>query len=176
MKKTSVLPCLGILLIGTVTACVTAPSEQPEAFFSVFLNSLPSGASIYAANADGTLGALIGTTPYQWRLGISSPRFFGGPTPNSAFSSPNVWAGPGIVWGHGSHPELGANRALFLNVAVVREGYITVWVQNKLIADLGNAYPPANVSMTVPLQSLSGSSSGSTQQQQQQQQIIIINQ
>ena len=162
--------CTG-LLVGCVSE---GNSSRPDVSFSVLVNSLPPGASVYAANSDGTLGALIGTTPYQWRLGVSvSPM-----GPNSGFAKNYLWGGPGIAWGTKKTSMGGTDSTLILlNISLIEDGYLQAWVTNKAVADLFEEYPPRDLSITIPLQALSNGSGASQQQQQQQQQqqTIIIN-
>jgi len=63
----ALLPCL--LLTGCYTLESVPP--KPEYVFSVKVDSVPSGASVYAIDSSGHLGRKLGVTPYTHHAGVS---------------------------------------------------------------------------------------------------------
>jgi len=147
-------------IIGCATI-TPANSQKPDVQFNVSVDSIPRGASVYAMNADGTMGALLGTTPYQWHVGLSVARDSSGTPafgyPAVLFSTPGISLGP-LHKGYGffSSDEWSWQNVL-LNVAVVKEGLPTIWYTNKVVTQVGEGpqgaypYPPQDVTVTLPL-------------------------
>ena len=122
---------------------------KPEAQFTLHLNSLPSEASVYVLNADGSLGREFGKTPLEFTVGVAQ---------ESAEDTPGMyvhkdwrlWAPVGLVrW---DVLENGA-LAVKLTCAVYKDGFA---VENVIhpIFELKPGRPyPQGLTLTVPLPS-----------------------
>jgi len=165
------LAALTALVVIFMTGCATlgpAPTG-PEDFFTVTVNSIPTGASVYEVDAsDGSLGQLLGRTPYDLRIGLATRRWSDG---RRSFGGGNVskW-GAGVEWSEYRSDKNGWD--LLLNVAVAKDGYYASRVTNKCVGTVGygQRYPPSDTTLTVPLRPVADTSDRAPQQQQQQQQ------
>ncbi|HET6487557.1 MAG TPA: hypothetical protein VFH83_14115 [Spirochaetia bacterium] len=158
-------PILAIFSAALLTmGCATitpANTQKPDVQFTVSVDSIPRGASVYAVNADGTLGALLGLTPYQWRVGLSMARDSSG-APAFGYAA-QLFGPPGISLGtvHKGYGFFSADewswQNLLISVAVVKEGLPTTWYANRVVARVGQGpngaypYPPQDVTVTLPL-------------------------
>ena len=122
---------------------------QPEAQFTLSLNSLPSEASVYLLNADGSLGSEFGKTPLEFKVGMAQESVEDAPG-IYVHKDWRLWAPVGLVrW---DVLENGA-LAVKLTCAVYKDGFA---VENVIhpIFELKPGRPyPQGLTLTVPLPS-----------------------
>jgi len=169
------------VLAGGCTPLGPVPTE-PEVHMRVQINSIPSGADVYAVDPkDGTLGQRLGRTPFDINVGLAWRRFSDG-SPYFGADALYGW-GRGVYWGEcrlqdeGPYGNVVNAFPLNMYVAAKKDGYRTQAV-NKQIALIGyrRPWPPADVALTIPLAAHESSAphGGQQQQQQQQQQTVVI--
>lgn len=163
----------GLFLVGCAT--LGPMPSSPDAHFTVTVNSIPAGASVYEVDAnDGSLGELLGKTPYDLRVGLAKRQWSNGERDLDA-RIVGVWYGGGIE--RSDYRKDGWYYSdLLLNVAVVKDGYYVSKVTNKSVGTIGygDSYPPYSTTVTVLLRPVAESHSPAPQQQQQQQQTVVI--
>jgi len=167
---------IGLFILG----CATLGPEpsNPEVFFYVTVSSIPTGASVYELANDGSLGRFIGMTPYNIEVGLATRRYSNG---QRSFGHTFFWAN-GIKWGKYKNEEkyFRGYWELLLQIAVVKEGYYTSKVTDKVVGLIGKlrSYPPQSTTVTIQLRPIteihSPTTEQKTQQQQQQQQTVVL--
>lgn len=125
---------------------------KPEYTRSVTIDSIPSGADVYAIETDGQLGAKIGTTPYVHKIGVADRNWLRSDTKERLYLEELVVWGVGttLEWkGGGQYYE----RIVLLNIALAL-GDHSVAVASKQIFSTEEEWIDKNVSLTVPLKTL----------------------
>lgn len=164
---------LSVMFLAGCAARMPPRATSPEEFFSVTVNSIPSGAFVYEVDAnDGSLGKLLGKTPYDLRLGLAVRRHSNGNL-DLFVDGVKLW-GDGVNWS--SYRKDNNQHIIELNVAVAKDGFYTSKVTKKRVAtiDHEHRYPPLSTTVTVALRPVVESTRAAPQQQQQQQQQTII--
>jgi len=109
-----------------ITVGLNSPTK-PEYVVKVKIDSVPSGADIYALGEEGYLGEKLGTTPTEFDVGFANNRL-----PDSGLPDPAAWSS----WAPTSEEGLvtlsdETPRSAQLNFVVLKEGYarqdITRW-------------------------------------------------
>ncbi|MCH8474046.1 MAG: hypothetical protein LAT55_02340 [Opitutales bacterium] len=125
----------------------------PEFTISVTIDSIPSGADVYAIEEDGHLGRKLGTTPFVYECGIAPQYRFWSDTEEPAFVS-GFWR-----WGEGTHwRQVKGRSTLFLDLALAKGDHSIgvaskeifaspTWRSDEELRDL-------DIALTVPLKSL----------------------
>jgi hypothetical protein len=159
---------LSILILSACKSIIPV-INHPETYFTFVLYSVPSGATVYQLNADGTPGRAIGTTPFTWREGISVPHFPNKPVAISTPVSSNdelirFWTNaPGIRLSNVRKTNDTQDKASFwydflLSCALASDDYNTTLILDKITASVGlkndmtMQYPPQDEAMVVHLQ------------------------
>jgi hypothetical protein len=173
--KTSGLSLVPLFSSLILLGCITPASKNQKDFFTVTLNSIPSGAMVYSKNADGISGDFLGITPFTWNIGISIPHFIDGTPAHylpSEILKPSSFlfesSSKGISWSQIrkiDHPKIASTLPIYyydllLNVLVVKENYSTISIANQIISSFGMAdnkdvatvYPPQNIDLKIELQ------------------------
>lgn len=121
--------------------------ESPEATITVLVESVPSGADVYAVESDGKLGARLGRTPCEVTFGLARSHWMRGdqrvePGPPSHC---RAW-GPGAYW-----VNTPPRRLLVTHMACMLNGgehvgsqWKTLWSSTEPVAD-------RKVYLTIPL-------------------------
>jgi hypothetical protein len=162
---------LTLLLIFILSECksIIPASNHPEIYFTFVLYSVPIGSAVYQVDADDSLVAAIGTTPFTWKVGVSVPHFIDGSIAISALISKSnelirFWTNaPGIRLSNEFMINDTLNETSYwydflLNCALVNDNYNTSFILDKIIASIGVKnevaiqYPPENRAMIVHLQ------------------------
>ncbi len=136
---------------GCASSQILGPiPSRPSHTISVKIDSIPSGADVYAIETDGQLGAKLGTTPFLHNCGLASQNWLRRDTKEAvSYKTPYGWGG-GTVWN-----TVGKNRTrlLFLNIALAK-GDHSLAVASKEIWRYGEIICDKNIALTVPLKSL----------------------
>ena len=147
------------------TGCSTSPPpraeelepkpQSPTHTISVSIDSIPSGAEVYAIEKDGQLGGRIGTTPFVHKCGVAYQWRVYTDTKERVSLRAGDW-GSGIYrqtvrWGNGTMWKI--SNQMFLNIALVK-GDHSIAVASKLLFDYGQDPEDKTISLTVPLKTL----------------------
>lgn len=137
------------------TGCSTSPPpratelepdpQEPTHTIRVNIDSIPSGADVYAIEKDGNLGAKIGTTPFVHKIGVAVRWYVYPDTKERAHNS-----GRTRSWGHAVDWK---SNKLFLRIALAK-GDHSIALASK---ELQNAFADREnktISLTVPLKTL----------------------
>lgn len=125
-----------------------APTH-PKHVITVTVDSIPSGADVYAIEKDGTLGAKVGTTPFEHTCGVA-PQFevFKDTMKPLRVSQTYGW-GTGTLW-----KLVGPKQVLLLNLALAK-GDHSLAVASKEIWIVGeDELRDKAIALTVPLKTL----------------------
>ena len=152
MKIVSTMLLTALFFIaGCASDRIVGPiPSRPAYTISVKIDSIPSGADVYAIETDGQLGAKLGTTPFLHNCGLASQNWLRRDTKEVVcYKTPYGW-GRGTVW-----KEVSGNRRalLFLNIALAK-GDHSLAVASKEIWHYGETMHDKNIALTVPLKTL----------------------
>lgn len=145
------------------TGCSTSPPpratevepvpQSPTHTISVSIDSIPSGADVYAIEKDGQLGSKIGKTPFVHKIGVAHQFLVYTDTKERSFVQDS------FAWGGGTHWEskaiemngyrYGYSPKLFLNIALAK-GEHSIAVASKELPPMKNE----TISLTVPMKTL----------------------
>lgn len=158
---------LGILITTflLVAGCATNESprrateleplpQNPKYTVSITIDSIPSGADVYAVEEDGQLGEKIGTTPFMHECGIAWQNYVYSDTKEHAGRYyREVAFGSGThIFGSGTH-IIDRYGDLVLNIALVK-GDHSIAVASKVLLPINSTYKDAKIALTVPLKTL----------------------
>ena len=137
------------------TACKTRQSslgpvpDKPLYTISITIESIPSGADVFAIESDGQLGARLGTTPFVYTCGLA-PRFkFWNDTQENLVGYAEAFGwGAGATW-----RQVGGQKKLNLAIALAK-GSHSLGVASKEIWTYGEQMNNKHVALTVPLKTL----------------------
>ncbi len=147
MRSTKHQITLCLTLSFLLTQCHTAPAgfaepTKAENSFHIFINSEPSGASIYTFDpTDYMLKKKIGTTPYKAEIDIA--RWYNADGNLHRFKIWRLKKAAGLVattW----------HNTAEINFTLVKEGYKVEMIQNKIVATM-QVFPPKDTHLTIPL-------------------------
>jgi hypothetical protein len=150
--KFAVLLISILLVVGcgtTRTKSLGPIPDRPKYSISVTIDSIPSGADVFAIESDGQLGARIGTTPFVHRCGLA-PRYQVWDDTKEAldgYSEAYGW-GKGTFW-----KKVGKRKVLVLDIALAK-GDHSLAVASKTIWSFGETMKNNSIALTVPLKTL----------------------
>ena len=122
---------------------------KPEAQFTLTLNSLPTEASVYVLNADGSVGREFGRTPLEFTVGMAQESVEDAPG-TYVHKDWRLWAPVGLVrW---DALENGA-LAVKLTCAVYKDGFAVENVVHPIFKLQPGRPFPLGLTLTVPLPS-----------------------
>ena len=150
LVATMLLTSAIIVLAGCRTASLGPVPENPKYSISITIDSIPSGADVYAIESDGKLGRRIGTTPFVHTCGLA-PRYRVWDDTKEISSGGYVEAfgwGAGTVW-----KRVGERKVLVLGVALAK-GKHSLAVASKEIWTYGETMKDDRIALTVPLKTL----------------------
>lgn len=152
MKIVSAMLLTALFFVaGCASSRILGPiPSRPSNTISVKIDSIPSGADVYAIETDGQLGAKLGTTPFLHNCGLASQNWLRRDTKEVlSYKTPYEWGG-GTVWKY-----VGQNRQalLFLNIALAK-GDHSLAVASKEIWRYGETIRDKNIALTVPLKTI----------------------
>jgi len=137
---------------GTPTILGPVPSE-PEHTISVTIDSIPTGANVYAIDKDGQIGAKLGTTPMVHKCGIAG-RYRIHRDTKARVSKAEYYAwGAGTQWKMAKRPNGLQYNGLFLNVALAKDDH-SIGVGSKELTLMLDKNTDTHLALTIPLKSL----------------------
>lgn len=152
MKLVSTIAALAAVLL--VTGCRTTTlgpvPDRAKYTISVEIDSIPSGANVYAIEGDGQLGRKIGTTPFVHRCGLAPRYRVWSDTKersDSHYHEAYGW-GTGTFW-----RQVNDRKILTLDIALAK-GDHSLGVARKTIWVYGDDMKGERIALTVPLKTL----------------------
>ena len=120
---------------------------RPEAQFILSLDSLPSEASIYTLNADGSVGGEFGKTPLTLTIGMAQESMEDAPG-TYLHKDWRLWAPVGLVWW-----SLLENGGLVVNLtcAIYKDGFAVEKIIRPIFELIPGQTFPEGLTLTVPL-------------------------
>lgn len=123
---------------------------QPKFTITINIDSIPSGADVYAIESDGQLGKKIGATPFVHTVGVAGQEeYWEYVEPFNSFCYTNwsqIWA-----WGAGAVFE--TDRTLFLKIALAKGEYMIGYAKKEIYHER-EGQADKTLSLTVPLQTI----------------------
>lgn len=120
---------------------------QPEAEFTLEINSLPTGADLYAVRADGSWGRKVGQTPLTMTIGMAQEMTEEAPGVY-VHRDWRIWAPEDTVIAHGGPDGI---TAFEVSVALYKEGFGIASIRQPVFTlRPGQPYPDEMV-LTIPL-------------------------
>ena len=139
-----------LLVVGCRTTSLGPVPGRSEYTISVTIDSIPSGADVFAIESDGQLGAIIGTTPFVHTCGLAARHRIWDDTKERSdpyYHEAYGW-GTGIFW-----KQVGDRKVLVLDIALAK-GAHSLAVASKTIWSYGDTMNDNRIALTVPLKTL----------------------
>jgi hypothetical protein len=136
------------LIVGCRTTSLEPVPDRPKYTVSVTVDSIPSGADVFAIESDGKLGRRIGRTPFVHTCGLAPRlRVWDDTKKSLGYAEAYGW-GAGTVW-----RQVGGRKLLVLGIALAK-GDHSLAVASKTIWSYGDAMDNKRIALTVPLKTL----------------------
>jgi len=148
---TALLTCV-LLVAGCGTIRTTSLEPVPDRAqytLSVMIDSIPSGADVYAIEGDGQLGAKIGTTPFVHTCGLAGRDKFYDDTKERLGHYYEAYG-----WGTGTFWKQDGDRKLLVLDIALAKGNHSIAVASKTIWSYGDTMNDNRIALTVPLKTL----------------------
>lgn len=151
MRATLVVLIVGMLLLaGCRTNSLGPAPDRPKFTIAVAIESIPSGADVYAIAADGQLGRRLGTTPFVHHCGLAPRHRIWDDTKeqiDNAYYEAFGW-GAGTSW-----KVVDQKQVLSLDIALAM-GSHSIAVASKTLWSFGDTMKDGEIALTVPLKTL----------------------
>jgi len=149
-----VIPIVLLVSVFFATGCGSshlepAPTEA-ENTISVYIDSIPPGADVYAIDHDGQIGIKLGRTPFVHKSGVA-PQYVVSTNTGERIMLSQVHAwGAGVQW---RTVEGLREQSLFLNIALAK-GSHSLAVASKELFQYRETIRNKKIALTVPLKTL----------------------
>lgn len=160
MKSVFYLLMLSVILAGcaTTVSYYDPRPANPEYTISVSIDSIPTGANVYAIANDGQLGKIIGTTPFVHEIGLAG--HYTSTYSNGERTKRELNDFMAHLWGEGIHDEghydpssIGTYTIYSLEIALVKDNH-SIGVAKKEIYSSWWKPKSSSLSLTVPLKTI----------------------
>lgn len=139
-----------LFVTGCRTTSLGPVPDRAEFTISVEIDSIPSGADVYAIEGDGQLGRRIGTTPFVHTCGLAARHQIWDDTKeniNNCYYRAYSW-GTGTFW-----RQANERKILTLDIALAK-GDHSLGVARKTLWVYGDSMKDECIALTVPLKTL----------------------
>jgi len=124
--------------------------NRPTKNAKLYLDSLPSEASVYTLQEDGTIGRKLGETPLECEVGFAQESYEKGHSGKYFHKAWRVWGPDGFIrWLSDDSDGRDVGR-VFLSCALYKEGFAVEQVVHEVFSICWNE-PPNDRTLTVPL-------------------------